>query len=248
MRAAGGLCRAETFLVSGVLTLSMAEPGVAQWPTGTNIVDTPHNLTRPAKNQDPDMVDQIADYDEVCVYCHGLHGGSESQALWNRPTPAGPYRMYEDPTDMLLDPQPTGNSLACLSCHDGTVGLDMVLVPPSQFAGPTWGVTIDDCEGCHSGGSPDGGIDWEGVWLDTDLRKQHPISLLYDPAADPGFRSAAEVEAAGLKLFDGKVQCMTCHEPHTQVFRPFLRVTDSGGSICLVCHVSMPAESTAHFW
>jgi len=231
------------------LTSGVVSHAHSQWPTGTVVEDTPHNLTVPAKNQDADMIQQIADYDAVCVYCHSPHGAAFGSAtLWNRSTPTGPYRMYDDGTDMIMDPQPTGNSLRCLSCHDGTIGLDVIVDLPRGFAGPTWGVAIDECEGCHSGGNPDGGIDWEGVFFDTDLRDTHPISITYDPALDNSFRSVAEVEAAGLKLFDGKVQCMTCHEPHSQQFRPFLRVIQSGGSLCLSCHQSMPAENTAHGW
>lgn len=243
-----GRSRWMTFALLG-WCLAMTPPALGQWPVGTTVEATPHNLTVPAKNLDPDMIQQIADYDEVCVYCHASHWGSVTDAvLWNRPTPSGPYRMYDGGTDMIMDAQPTGNSRRCLSCHDGTIGLDMVVTPPLQFSGPTWGVTINDCEGCHSGGNPDGGIDWEGVWLDTDLRKQHPISILYEPARDPGFRSVVEVEAAGLVLYDGKVQCMTCHEPHSQQFRPFLRIANAGGTLCLACHLGNPAEVTAHFW
>lgn len=239
---------AATGATTSVFVVLLASGLAGQWPNGLDITDTPHNLTIPAKSVDPDMVNQIADYDEVCVYCHTPHGAQSTGRLWNRFTPAGPFRMYEDPTDMIMDPQPTGNSLMCLSCHDGTIGLDVILNPPNTFAGPTWGVPIDDCEGCHSGGNPDGGIDWEGVWFDTDLRRQHPISIIYDPSLDPSFRSIGEIEAAGLKLFDGRVQCMTCHEPHSQTFFPFLRVSMAGNGLCLTCHVSLPAANTAHFW
>ena len=232
-----------------LLILAAAMDGFAQWPTGPDVAQTPHNLIRPASNTNPDMGDLMEDYDQVCVYCHTPHGGNGADALWNRRTPTGPYRMYDDGTDMLMDAQPTSNSLACLSCHDGTIGLDDVLHFPRTYGGPgAAGTTIDTCEDCHSGGDPDGGIDWEGVWFDTDLRKQHPISILYDPSQDPSFRSAAEVEASGLRFFDGKVQCMTCHDPHTQQFPPFLRVSGSGNSLCLICHISNPAEATAHFW
>jgi len=221
----------------------------AQWPNGIDVEQTPHNLTRPAGNQDPDMADLLEDYGEVCVYCHTPHGGNSSYALWNRRTPSGPYRIYDDGTDMIQDSQPTGNSLACLSCHDGTIGLDDILNAPNTYLGPGAArTTIDECEGCHSGGNPDGGIDWEGVWLDTDFRKQHPFSITYDPSLDPGFRPAAVVEAAGLKLYDNKIQCMTCHDPHTQRFQPFLRMSNSGGSLCTVCHISPPSEQTAHHW
>jgi len=227
---------------------AVARPASGQYPVGTTVTQTPHNLTVPAKSTDGDMVGQIADYNEVCVYCHSPHGGFGPAPLWNRATPGGPYDMPQDVSTMIQDGQPTGNSVKCLSCHDGTMGLDEVVDVPLGFSGPTWGVAIEDCEDCHKGGNPPAGLDWEGVFLDTDLRKQHPFSLLYDPAGNPSFNPIAMVEAAGLVFFEGKIQCMTCHEPHTQMFRPFLRVTASGGTICLVCHTSNPGESTAHHW
>lgn len=238
---------AAGFLFLACLLTSGAEAR-AQWPSGTRVEDTPHNLTVPARATDPDMSGLVEDYGEVCVYCHGPHGAATDRPLWNRRTPSGPYRMYED-TQMIADVQPSGNSLSCLSCHDGTIGLDEVTRTPTHYSGSGAArTTIDECEGCHSGGSPAGGISWEGVWLDTDLRKQHPISILYDPARATGFRSVAEVEAAGLELYSGKVQCMTCHEPHSQQNRPFLRIPNTGGGLCLACHRSGPGESTAHHW
>lgn len=219
----------------------------AQWPDGTRIEDTPHNLVVPAVFTSGPMANQVEDYNSVCVYCHAPHGGDTDRPLWNRFTPSGPFRMFEAQI-MIIDPQPTDNSLSCLSCHDGTIGLDEIRDFPSTYAGAgPEATTIDRCESCHRGGNPAGGIDWEGVWLDTDLRKHHPISFVYDPSRDPDFRSVAEIEAAGLVLYSGKVQCMTCHEPHTQQFRPFLRLANSQ-SLCLTCHRSTPSESTAHAW
>jgi len=152
--------------------------------------------------------------------------------------------------DMLADAQPTGNSVSCLSCHDGTVGLDEILNPPNGYTGEGPAANpIEACGLCHSGGNPRGGLDFEGVWFKPeDLRDQHPISILYAPGRDLGFNSAAEIQAAGLKLFDGKVQCMTCHEPHSQRFRPFLRIPNTGQNFCMVCHRNQPGEETAHGW
>jgi predicted CXXCH cytochrome family protein len=102
---------------------------------------------------------------------------------------------------------------------------------------------IDECEGCHSGGSPAGGIDWEGVWLQPDMRNQHPFSLLYDPTRRPGqFRAAIGGTVGGLPLINGKVECVTCHEPHSERYRYFLRQSNVGGSLCLVCHVTRPSS------
>ena len=237
--------------VGSFLLIMWLGPATAygQWPLGITVEETFHNLRVPAQVQDSDMLGLVRDFGEVCVYCHSPHGGRTDKPLWNRRVPTGPYRMYED-GQMQADPQPTGNSLSCLSCHDGTIGLDDVLDLPGAYAGPLPSATsIEECDGCHGGGSPPAGLNFEGVWFDTDFRKQHPISVLYDPLVTPGaFRSAAEVEAAGLLLFDGKVQCMTCHEPHSQQFPPFLRIPNTGNTLCLSCHTSSPAETTAHFW
>ena len=79
----------------------------SQWPSGLAVEETPHNLRVPASNTDPDMAGLIEDFGQVCTYCHAPHGGQTDRPLWNRFTPSGPYRMYDDPLDMIADPQPT---------------------------------------------------------------------------------------------------------------------------------------------
>ncbi|MFQ5571534.1 MAG: cytochrome c3 family protein [Rhodothermales bacterium] len=242
--------------MSGALFLATsrdvrAQWGPGAWPTGLNITETYHNLTVPASVTVGNMRNQIRDYGEVCVYCHTPHWGQTDGPLWNRQTPTASYRMYEGNLDMVVDPQPTGNSLACLSCHDGTIGLDEVLDTPNTYTGGgPFRTSIEDCHDKHDGGGDVGGINLEGVFLDTDFRStQHPISILYDPSRSPGnFNSIGMVEAMGLKFFDGKLQCMTCHEPHTQQYQPFLRAP-SGLSFCLICHTSdPPGPNRAHHW
>lgn len=229
--------------------LVAASAAEAQWPRGLRVLDTPHNLTRPAKSQDPDMAGRIRDYSDVCSYCHTPHGGITMRPLWNRRRPTTAYRMYTSGTiNMIIDPSPNDASRACLSCHDGTIGLDDVLNRPN-IAGavnPANSV-IKDCEGCHSGGSPDGGIDWEGVWIEPDLRKMHPVSVVYDETRDAGFWPAVTVTAAGLPLIGGRVECLTCHDPHTQRYAPFLRLPNAGNALCLTCHRTNPG-GTAHAW
>ena len=221
-----------------------------QWPLGTRVTDTPHNLTRPARSPDSDMQGRIRDFGEVCAYCHAPHAANATQPpLWNRRRTTTPYRMYEQGgLDMLLDASPNDASRLCLSCHDGSIGLDEVINMPNHYTGPAPArSSIRDCEGCHSGGNPAGGIDWEGVWIEPDLRKMHPISIAYDAARDPGFHPATAVQAAGLPLFNGRVECLTCHDPHTQQFRPFLRRTNAGNGLCLLCHRTNPGGD-AHAW
>ena len=218
-----------------------------QWPNGIVVEETYHNLTVPATATEPDMNGLVEDYGQVCVYCHGPHNAAQEVPLWNRPTPSASYRMPEQRDfDMNIDPQPTGNALLCLSCHDGTIGLDEVVEPPNEYLGPgPAGTTIDECEDCHRNGD---NPDFEGVWFDTDLRDQHPFSITYDPSQDNSFKTIAEVEAAGLVFYGGKVQCLTCHEPHSAENGQFLRIPNVSRSLCFSCHKNGPGESTAHFW
>lgn len=235
-------------LVSALLACSVASPVLGQWPNGTTIPETFHNLTHPAAISP--MSGMIANYGQPCVYCHAPHATAGTRPLWNRRLPTGPYRMYEDPLDMIADPQPTGTTRLCLSCHDGTIGLDDILVRPVGWSGSgPHRETIEECTSCHNGGNPAGGLNWENVWFrPQDMRDQHPISIQYDASRDAGFHPASAVTAAGLVLENGRVQCNTCHEPHSARYRPFLRVPNSNRSLCLICHRTNPAESTAHFW
>ncbi len=225
-------------------------PMAAQWPNGFTVDQTPHNLTRPASSTDPDMVGRIRDYGEVCTYCHAPHGGpswgaSPRAPLWNRNRPNASYRMPEhNAQNMFQDPSPSDRARVCLSCHDGTIGLDNIVNRPNTYGGPgPANQTIDSCEGCHSGGNPDGGIDWDGVWFRDDMRKQHPVSVVYDPSRRPGeFQAGLGGSVGPLPLYNGKVECQTCHEPHSQQFKFFLRISNVGNSMCLVCHVTPPTE------
>ena len=69
--------------------------------------------------------------DEICLPCHTPHnakqGADNLVPLWNHGVTATTFTLYSSPT-LTLDAtdlgQPDGVSKACLSCHDGTVGLD----------------------------------------------------------------------------------------------------------------------------
>ena len=183
-----------------------------------NVVSSKHNMSARVG---------LTSYGEVCVYCHTPHGGQTSAPLWNRSFSVASYQMYDaahsSTINMTVDPQPSGVALACLSCHDGTVGLDVIVNTPNNYTGgPAVGTRMPPNLLAN---------------LSTDLRNDHPISITYDPTADPQFRSASSVHAAGLQLYGGKVQCGSCHNPHTAANRPFLRISNAGSSLCLTCHI-----------
>ncbi len=104
-----------------------------------NIRDTKHNLS---------INDDVlaTGTSEVCVFCHTPHGGRTDVAgggapLWNRALPpsgtsgTGAFTMYKSPNfDGTVDVStgPKGVSLACLSCHDGTIALDALINAPGS--------------------------------------------------------------------------------------------------------------------
>jgi predicted CXXCH cytochrome family protein len=67
----------------------------------------------------------------------------------------------------------------------------------------------------------------EGFILPTEGASAH-LDLPVDGKASP------EALSALVRTTSGVVQCDSCHNPHSEKVRPFLRVPSA--SLCLVCH------------
>lgn len=196
----------------------------------------------------------INQYGEVCVYCHTPHGAATVAPLWNRAVnSSGNYTPYSSSTMDNAPGQPIGVSLACLSCHDGTIAVDSIINAPGS--GLTWGgatagshlkMNGAECGACHNGAVGHNGA---VKYLGTDLSTQHPISMLYPTLTgnDPMF-NAPDVYgkfANGVKLYNGRVECPSCHNPHlgegdyatSPALRPFLRVSNANSYLCTTCHI-----------
>jgi predicted CXXCH cytochrome family protein len=174
----------------------------------------------------------LTNYSEVCVYCHTPHGGQIQNApLWNRNFGTGPYQMYNSaysPTiDMTVAVSPQGVSLACLSCHDGTVGLDVIINRPNA-----------DTSLAGSGNTMPANAGQFFANLSTDLRNDHPISVTYDNTVDLAFQPKAGEKIDNLlPLYTGRVECGTCHNPHNTTNTPFLRRSNGSSNLCKTCHI-----------
>lgn len=205
------------------------------------IADTKHNFSNSSGRDTANVNDlsaSVADYGEICVYCHTPHGGQTSAPLWNRQFTASTFTMYNDASggssqlNMTFESQPTGVSLACLSCHDGTIGIDVIINKPNSSSATSLNQTLADIYG---------GVDPDSLKiLGTDLRNDHPISMVYDPSLDDQFNPIASIVSAGLKLFSdasnsNKVECATCHNPHTKN-ATFLRIDNAASGLCITCH------------
>jgi len=166
---------------------------VASAAQAASILDTKHNLSSVAKTNAGNI--QTADTSEVCVFCHTPHGADTTVAapLWNRAKTAATFQVYTSPTLDSAVGQPNGTSLACLSCHDGTIAFDALRNQPGSGLfdanAPSAGWTF-------AGGSnkmPVGRITNLGDGAaDPDLRNDHPISMKYSDARSPSSGSALE--------------------------------------------------------
>lgn len=168
---------------------------------------------------------------DLCVPCHAPHNNQNlaTELLWNHETTAvASYTLYSNAGSYdgeITSTQPTPVSKFCLSCHDGTVA-------PDSYTGHAGTVTIA-----------------ADANLGTTFGNDHPFSFVYDAAlvtADtasaggmPGLYAPATVIAAGLPLFDGLMECATCHDVHNKHGNTagLLNVANTGSALCLSCHI-----------
>ncbi|MFI4979261.1 MAG: cytochrome c3 family protein [Nevskiales bacterium] len=149
-------------------------------------------------------------------------------------TPVPTYTPYTSSTSAAHPGQPTGASLLCLSCHDGTTALGNVLSRTSQI-GMAGGVIA----------LPAGNSN-----LGTDLSDDHPISFAFT-AAVAAARNGELVNPATLtgkvKLdASGQLQCTSCHDPHDDSNGKFLVVANQASALCQTCHIKNYWGSSDH--
>lgn len=133
------------------------------------IVGSQHDMTAGGNAQGSGASDQ------VCVYCHTPHGSdsSASAPLWNKVFTAGPFTRYSSLNTPTFDSNeaPVGSvSLACLSCHDGTQAMDVVINSPGSGNYDPNGINIGGLGVMTGAPVP---------MLGTDLTNDHPISMQY---------------------------------------------------------------------
>jgi hypothetical protein len=176
----------------------------------------------------------------LCNFCHIAHktantlqayANAPSIYLWNHTlSSVTSYGVYSSPsfdalgTDIAdLGGQETVSNL-CLSCHDGTVAVNSFYQAQSGLT--TTAVYVD----------PSATV--------NNLAQTHPVNFTYSAqlATAAGLvvpASTSSVDGGGVvPLFNGKMQCGTCHDPHngtSHIFeRPF--PTQTSGTFCTYCH------------
>ena len=212
--------RAVRFGVFALAALSAA-------PVTAGVKDSLHNLSASGPGETRAAFEQ-----QICLFCHISHSASPEAPLWGRPDPSTTYIPYSSSTAIAQPGQPTGTSILCLSCHDGTIALGQVLnrAQPISMAGGR-----DRIEG--------GGL------TGTDLRDDHPISFEYSAslAAQNGELVAPGTVNQELPLEGNtELQCTTCHDSHDSPYPNLLRVPKIGSQICLECHRETGWSQSSH--
>lgn len=139
-----------------------------------SIVSSKHDFTTGGSAQG-----STGNTDEVCVFCHTPHGADTTAPvpLWNKVLNSnqGRFTRYSTLATPSFDSleAPVGSvSLACLSCHDGTQAMDVVLNQPGSGGYNPAGAQIDNGAIVAMTGTPVPN-------LGEDLSNDHPISMQY---------------------------------------------------------------------
>jgi predicted CXXCH cytochrome family protein len=193
-------------------------------------------------------------YQNPCQVCHIPHAAALPSAanapLWNHAVATNAtseYVTYDQAGSATFNALNLsvmlGSSVACLSCHDGSIAVNQSY-GSSTFNGnggagtnvPSWAIVTYD--------PSTGGFDSGGKYL----TRNHPIGISY-PAALTAANANGTVQLnpiAGimntmLKGPSQSLECASCHDIH-QTEGASASATDSlivninGGALCLTCH------------
>ncbi|MBI3995084.1 MAG: cytochrome c3 family protein [Nitrospirae bacterium] len=197
--------------------------------------------------------------DSVCGSCHIEGGQTQTSAAWDKenPTKVFPLQHLPPPDPGKGDPEtkPFGPSFDCLACHDGVLGNNVHQLgfsggaptadPDAVKALQTGLRTPDHPDSITYPRQPDGRMSGDRAdprlkryWSIPD-RDENGVTVPTGPKSaalnlqniDPNDPAAA---SALVRTFMGVIHCDTCHNPHNNDTRPFLRVPHK--TLCLVCH------------
>ncbi len=157
--------------------------------SAASIVDSKHNLGNIGGNTaNRNYTDATQ---EVCVFCHTPHGGKGATGaavapLWNKALPAsGTFTTYDTLGTSSLQGSITevgSVSIACLSCHDGSQAMDVMINQPGSGGYNASGAVLG---GTWTSGTGNVGADGKMLTtnpipgLGTNLKDDHPVGIQY---------------------------------------------------------------------
>ena len=173
--------------------------------------------------------------DKSCTFCHAPHNSVPFVPLWNHNGTTAAPQIYSSTTlrSTVTAATAADSSKLCLSCHDGTVALgDTVnngLIPFIQ--GASYKLPTSSASNLNS-----------AVGFSDD----HPFAFI--PATSTELVNPPPGDPVSLE--SGKVQCITCHDPHVQskdsTTGKFLVKSNARSAICITCHSKSGWATASH--
>ncbi|MDP3514023.1 MAG: cytochrome c3 family protein [Sulfuritalea sp.] len=158
---------------------------------------------------------------EICVFCHTPHASNSNvnAPLWNKAVSSSVLTTYSQTNSSTMDGSVTtgGVSLACLSCHDGSQSMDVLINIPGS-GGLSTGARAYGGAGYTWSATADGKIVQSSIAnLGVDLTNDHPIQVPYcgggmtlsggagvlTACADADFNAPVTMSANTIAYFDG---------------------------------------------
>jgi predicted CXXCH cytochrome family protein len=224
----------------------------------TGIVGTAHDLSLGATGGLLGDNTEQGGKDRVCVYCHAPHNtykldqvdGIDYIPLWNHKVTTQSYFLYDNggnpagslqhKSDAMIQTgsvgKPGGVSRLCLSCHDGSVGTNEYGANGASSHGDATIKTVAAA-----------GFEAFLIGGNGNLTNHHPIGMDYatvvgtDNEINPASTTMFGTMTIGDLLWNGKMECTTCHDVHNTKNDPnadkFLWKSDQNSDFCLVCHL-----------
>lgn len=188
---------------------------------------------------------------------------TSSPPLWDSgSTLVSPFRATQTvPLKEHPYNHPTGPSMVCLSCHDGALGTDMhgvnvdnprigaaANVPWKGLAGAREAPALSRVDHPISilyPRKPNGMFVPENPTVTRSrywaLPDRHADGLTLPTVETSSYLDLPKGKVSGLEHLSalvrttgGKMECDSCHNPHSEKVRPFLRIPSK--TLCLVCH------------
>jgi predicted CXXCH cytochrome family protein len=226
-------------------------------------------------------------FTEICYFCHTPHISASASSgypppLWNHTlSTVTTYGTYSSPSFTALtglanlpdlgatnNPSTAVISNLCLSCHDGTVGVNQFntgsyqpslhssVSEPAMSCGQAGAVAAGSA--CTMQMAASYAVVAGNPGAGMGLTSVHPINFTYNAALAAQTKdlvtpttsalaisgstlggSATGILPAGggwLPLYNGTMQCATCHDVHDNTINDFLRTDNSTSGLCLACH------------
>jgi predicted CXXCH cytochrome family protein len=180
---------------------------------GASMVGAPHDLSGNGYGTD-----------QICIFCHTPHNTKIAELdikLWNHETTTATYQLYGGGTTSVGTTvgEPGKNSKTCLSCHDGSIAIN------AFGAGHSIQGAADRFMG----------VEYPANLTGTDLRDDHPVGVAL--TVGPGYKIPTGGSSGGMKLYDNKVECSSCHGVHSSSIPKYLKLDNTGSALCLNCHI-----------